>query len=142
MYLHNADSESDFVLDEDDSDDSDSDAPFYELLLNRVSADAEEAATASGSTERAVPEARRNQTRRAYGSTADDDGDSDDEDDVVKAIIAATKVPRSHPPDIATDDFVVDLSFHPEEDILAVGTLTGKNVYPLALCRLTSRLCR
>lgn len=69
----------------------------------------------------------------------DDDNDSDassvssqvegaddaDEDDVVKAIIANTKTVRSHPPDIATEEFVVDLSFHPQEDILAVGTLGG-----------------
>lgn len=49
----------------------------------------------------------------------------DDEDDVVKAIIANTKTVRSHPPDIETEEFVVDLSFHPQEDILAVGTLGG-----------------
>lgn len=51
----------------------------------------------------------------------------EDEDDVIKAIVAATKAPRTHPPDITTEDFVIDLSFHPDEDILAAGTITGKN---------------
>lgn len=64
-------------------------------------------------------------TRAPNMRTPAADFDSDDEDEVVRAIIAATKTPRSHPPDIATDDFVVDLSFHPDADILAVGTLTG-----------------
>lgn len=51
--------------------------------------------------------------------------DDEEEDDVIKAIIAATKTVRTHPPDINIDDFVVDLSFHPEQDILAVGTMSG-----------------
>lgn len=49
----------------------------------------------------------------------------EDEDDVIKAIVAATKATRTHPPDITTEDFVIDLSFHPDEDILAAGTITG-----------------
>lgn len=53
------------------------------------------------------------------------EGMDDEEDDVVKAIIANTKTARTHPPDIITEEFVVDLSFHPQEDILAVGTLGG-----------------
>lgn len=57
--------------------------------------------------------------------SSDVEGIDDEEDDVVKAIIANTKTVRSHPPDIVTEEFVVDLSFHPEEDILAVGTLGG-----------------
>lgn len=62
----------------------------------------------------------------------DDDDDSmdeaeamDDEDDVVKAIIANTKTERKHPPDLAFEDFIVDISFHPVEDLLAVGTMGG-----------------
>lgn len=51
--------------------------------------------------------------------------DVDEEDDVVRAIVEAASAPRSHPPEIITDDFVVDLSFHPDEDILAVGTISG-----------------
>lgn len=53
------------------------------------------------------------------------DVNEDEDDDVVQAIIAATKTKRAHPPDIVTEDFIVDLSFHPTEDILAVGTITG-----------------
>lgn len=49
----------------------------------------------------------------------------DDEDDVIKAIIAATKTERSHPPDLSFEDFIVDISFHPVEDVIAVGTMGG-----------------
>lgn len=55
-----------------------------------------------------------------------DDYDEDmEEDEVVKAIIAEIKKPRSKPPDIRMEDFVVDLSFHPRQDILAIGTSVG-----------------
>lgn len=57
--------------------------------------------------------------------TLPNNGEENDDDDVVQAIIASTKKLRVHPPDIVTEDFVVDLSFHPNEDILAVGTITG-----------------
>lgn len=50
----------------------------------------------------------------------------DEEDDVIRAIKAATNAPRTHPPDITTEDFVIDLSFHPDRDILAAGTITGR----------------
>lgn len=91
--------------DEDDSDDSDSD---------------KEEGTASGeggedsSTKNSVP-------KRAI----DDYDEEMEEDEVIKAIITEIKKPRSKPPDIKTDDFVTDLCFHPDQDILAVGTATG-----------------
>uniref|UniRef100_A0AAG5D9W5 WD repeat-containing protein 55 homolog n=1 Tax=Anopheles atroparvus TaxID=41427 RepID=A0AAG5D9W5_ANOAO len=55
----------------------------------------------------------------------DDYDEEMEEDEVVKAIIAEIKKPRSKPPDIKMDDFVVDLSFHPSEDVLAIGTSVG-----------------
>ncbi|XP_052866241.1 WD repeat-containing protein 55 homolog isoform X2 [Anopheles cruzii] len=55
----------------------------------------------------------------------DDYDEEMEEDEVVKAIIAEIKKPRSKPPDIQTDDFVIDLSFHPREDLLAIGTSVG-----------------
>ncbi|XP_058058655.1 WD repeat-containing protein 55 homolog [Anopheles bellator] len=55
----------------------------------------------------------------------DDYDEEMEEDDVVKAIIAEIKKPRSKPPDIRTDDFVIDLSFHTREDLLAIGTSVG-----------------
>lgn len=63
--------------------------------------------------------------RQTNSETDQQDDDDDEEDDVIKAIIAATKTSRTHPPDINIDDFVVDLSFHPDRDILAVGTMSG-----------------
>uniref|UniRef100_A0A336KI46 WD repeat-containing protein 55 homolog n=1 Tax=Culicoides sonorensis TaxID=179676 RepID=A0A336KI46_CULSO len=55
----------------------------------------------------------------------DDYDENAEDDEVLRKIISEIKKPRSKPPDIKTDDFVVDLSFHTEADILAVGTVTG-----------------
>lgn len=55
-----------------------------------------------------------------------DDYDPDNEDDeVVKKIITEIKKPRSKPPNIDTEDYPTDLSFHPGENILAISTVTG-----------------
>lgn len=55
-----------------------------------------------------------------------DDYDPNDEDDeVVKKILTELKKPRFKPPNITTADYPTDLSFHPDKDILAVGTITG-----------------
>lgn len=64
-------------------------------------------------------------TTRNSGRDAERPTNDDEEDDVIKAIVAATKTERTHPPDINIDDFVVDLSFHPDRDLLAVGTMSG-----------------
>lgn len=67
----------------------------------------------------------------------------DEEDDVIKKILANTKTPRTHPPDINIDDFVVDLSFHPDNDILAVATMSGDTFvykYSVDECKLVQTL--
>lgn len=51
--------------------------------------------------------------------------ENDEDDDTVKAIIAAIKKPRSSPPEIKLEDFVTDICFHPERDIIALATITG-----------------
>lgn len=61
------------------------------------------------------------QTDRAIDSYNADE----EEDEVLRAIIAEIKKPRSKPPDIKIKDFVTDLSFHTTNDILAIGTVTG-----------------
>lgn len=65
-------------------------------------------------------------TKNSAPKRAIDDYDEEmEEDEVIKAIITEIKKPRSKPPDIKTEDFVTDLCFHPEQDILSVGTTTG-----------------
>lgn len=55
-----------------------------------------------------------------------DDYDEDaEEDEVLRAIIAEIKKPRSKPPNIKVKDFVTDISFHTSSDIIAIGTVTG-----------------
>lgn len=55
----------------------------------------------------------------------DDYNEEEEDDEVIKKIITEIKKPRSKPPSITTNDYVVDLSFHPEQNILAVGNVTG-----------------
>jgi WD repeat-containing protein 55 len=73
------------------------------------------------------------ETKEESPSTSDrvekrviDDYDPEaEEDEVVKKILTELKKPRSKPPNITTEDFPTDLSFHPELNILAVGTVVG-----------------
>jgi WD repeat-containing protein 55 len=73
------------------------------------------------------------ETKEESPSTSDrvekrviDDYDPEaEEDEVVKKILTELKKPRSKPPNITTEDFPTDLSFHPERNILAVGTVVG-----------------
>ena len=51
--------------------------------------------------------------------------ENEEDDDTVRAIIAAIKKPRSSPPEIKLDDFVTDICFHPERDIIALATIQG-----------------
>lgn len=57
--------------------------------------------------------------------SVEDDDEDEDEDDVVKAIKAAKNKPRDHPPSINSDDFIVDISFHPSRNILALANILG-----------------
>ena len=50
----------------------------------------------------------------------------DEEDDLIKALKAARqKKERNCPPDIKTSDLITDISFHPESELIAVGSITG-----------------
>ncbi|KAH8295202.1 hypothetical protein KR018_008699, partial [Drosophila ironensis] len=49
----------------------------------------------------------------------------DETDETVRAIIAAIKKPRSAPPEIKLEDFITDICFHPERDIIALATIIG-----------------
>lgn len=49
----------------------------------------------------------------------------DDEDEVVKAIKAEKIKPRDHPPMINCEDFIVDISFSPTKNIIALASIVG-----------------
>lgn len=51
--------------------------------------------------------------------------ENEEDDETVRAIIAAIKKPRSSPPEIKLEDFVTDICFHPDRDIIAIATITG-----------------
>jgi len=102
-------SDSDFLVDSTDSDD--------DIVVIDGS---------SKSEEKKDPEAGTSSNSRAVEKRVIDDYDPNDEDDdVVRKILTELKKPRLKPPNITTDDFPTDISFHPEKDILAVGTVMG-----------------
>lgn len=49
----------------------------------------------------------------------------EEEDEVIKAIREASTKKRDHPPVIECESFVVDICFHPHEDILGVANIEG-----------------
>jgi len=51
----------------------------------------------------------------------------DEEDELIKALKAAReKKVRNCPPDIKTTEMVTDISFHPDADLVALGSMTGE----------------
>lgn len=57
--------------------------------------------------------------------TSDPQVEEEEEDDVVKAIKAEKNKPRDHPPSITCDDFIVDISFHPSKNLIAIANIVG-----------------
>ncbi|XP_046831595.1 WD repeat-containing protein 55 homolog isoform X1 [Vespa crabro] len=51
--------------------------------------------------------------------------ENEEEDETVKAIIRSKELQRIHPPTITLDDFIVDICFHPENDMIAVANILG-----------------
>lgn len=97
--------------------------------LNDSSDEGEEmdvAEASSKSSEKKDSEAGTSSNTRSVDKRVIDDYDpEDEEDEVVKKILTELKKPRLKPPNITTEDFPTDLSFHPELPFLAVGTVTG-----------------
>ncbi len=111
-----------------EEDDSDSDVEAFDVEADSDSDNDSDDMDSDSTTEEdtATNSANRNRAGRSDQLRSPQPPDvNEEEDDVVQAIIAATKTVRAHPPDIVTEEFIVDLSFHPNEDILAVGTITG-----------------
>ncbi|XP_048511074.1 WD repeat-containing protein 55 homolog isoform X2 [Athalia rosae] len=51
--------------------------------------------------------------------------EDDEEDEVVKAIIRSREQHSDHPPDIKLDDFIIDISFHPVKNLIALASMSG-----------------
>lgn len=58
-------------------------------------------------------------------TSSNENEEEEEEDEVVKAIRREREKCREHPPDIQSEDFVFDISFHPQEEIIAAATITG-----------------
>lgn len=126
-FFRHPDSDSDFELDspsEDDGDDDDDDGQDEATMKNSSIQENDESGDTSKDTEHdqnAATEMASTSTATETATAADDD----DDDDLIARILANSKAARTHPPDINIDDYVVDLSFHPDTDILAAGTISG-----------------
>ncbi|KAK6637781.1 hypothetical protein RUM44_008203 [Polyplax serrata] len=59
------------------------------------------------------------------GEESKENEEEDEDDELVKAIKAAKEKNRKHPPDICFDDLLVDISFHPDNEIVAAGNVVG-----------------
>lgn len=101
-------SDSDYLATSDDS-------VVMDLVETPEKKDSEAGASSSNNTN----------TRSVEKRVVDDYDPNDEDDEVVKKILTELKKQRLKPPNITTEDFPTDLSFHPEKDILAVGTVTG-----------------
>lgn len=110
------DQECDDVLNDDDDDDE-------ETMKNASIQENDENGDAPKGSEQnaSATEAAASTSTATTGAAADDE----DDDDLIAKILANSKAARTHPPDINIDDYVVDLSFHPDADILAAGTISG-----------------
>lgn len=53
------------------------------------------------------------------------DSSSDNVDSVVQAINAVKDQRLNHPPNIEFQNYAMDLSFHPDQELLAVSSITG-----------------
>lgn len=58
------------------------------------------------------------------GETLNQEG-MDMEDPVVQAIMNSRELYRDHPPAIKLEDYVVDVCFHPAQDLIALASITG-----------------
>jgi WD repeat-containing protein 55 len=117
QMMDESSSDDDFVPEHEDDDEEDSD-----FLAD--SSDENEMATDDGKSESKQSETSGN-TREVEKRTILDYDPNDEDDEVVKKILTELKKPRQKPPNIQTEDFPTDLSFHPDQDILAVGTVMG-----------------
>lgn len=64
-------------------------------------------------------------TSTSYNEKKEEEEEEVEEDEVVKALRREREKCREHPPDIQSEDFIVDISFHPQREIIAAATITG-----------------
>lgn len=55
----------------------------------------------------------------------EDEEVEEEEDEIIKAIKKENQRRSDHPPVIQCEDFITDISFHPNEDMIAVALITG-----------------
>ncbi|KAG6796996.1 WD repeat-containing protein 55 [Apis mellifera caucasica] len=51
--------------------------------------------------------------------------ENEKEDEVIKAIIKSKDISNNHPPSITTEDYVVDICFHPNLNMIAIADIGG-----------------
>lgn len=90
------------------------------------SSDSDEDESMNKTPELKDPDAGTSEATNSVEKRLIDDYDPNNEDDeVVKKILTELKKPRLKPPNISTEDFPTDISFHPDQNIIAIGTVMG-----------------
>ncbi|XP_011209505.2 WD repeat-containing protein 55 homolog [Bactrocera dorsalis] len=118
----------------DDSDDSMSDTDNQEVIRKSKTNSGDDTGPGSSGV-------GRNNAGEDGVSSALELNEDEEDDETVRAIIAAIKKPRTAPPEIKLDDFITDICFHPERDIIALATITG-DVYLYAYANEENTLLR
>ncbi|XP_066590244.1 WD repeat-containing protein 55 homolog [Prorops nasuta] len=98
--------------DEDDDDSTDNSYDSDDSLSNSSNVSNEDAGETS--------------TEATKGTNAEQLLDlEEEEDELVKSIKRSKELHRNHPPTITVEDFVVDICFHPEEDLITLANIVG-----------------
>ncbi|CAD6996448.1 WD repeat-containing protein 55 homolog [Ceratitis capitata] len=135
------------VQNDSDEDGSDFDPDDFENSSDFQPDDSDESMSDSDNKTEVIHKSAKQEKRNTKVNSNDEDGPSssgtgrnnednhtsdvlelneeDEDDETVRAMIAAIKKPRSVPPEIKLDDFITDVCFHPERDIIALATITG-----------------
>ncbi|XP_037812620.1 WD repeat-containing protein 55 homolog [Lucilia sericata] len=128
------DAEYDIGSEDTDGDDS---SEFDEMATDSDESMNEEEKETQAKTNNAQASSSKDKSQKGDegdgGGGGDDEGarsileldENEEDDETVKAIIAAIKKPKTSPPEIKIEDFVTDICFHPERDIIALATITG-----------------
>jgi len=82
-------------------------------------------ATDSDSDSDSTREIDVNSTNKTSSYNEKEEEEEEEEDEVVKALRREREKCREHPPDIQSEDFIVDISFHPQREVIAAATITG-----------------
>lgn len=119
----------DDFLDDDESDSDDSDTSFDDMSSISENEAGNNAASLfeSDSDLDSSNESGAVETNNVAGGSGErlELNEDEEEDEVVKAILRSREQHSDHPPDIKLEDLIIDISFHPGKDLIALASISG-----------------